>query len=57
MTINGDFSLFFVVLDLAEALLSFILSTTLLYSMLFSIMFAKGKTYKKEFEELNYKYS
>jgi len=25
--------------------------------LLFSIMFAKGKTYKKEFEELNYKYS
>ena len=24
---------------------------------LFSIIFAKGKTYKKEFEELNYKYS
>ena len=24
---------------------------------LFSIIFAKGKTYKKGFEELNYKYS
>jgi len=29
----------------------------MLMGLLFSIIFAKEKTYKKEFEELNYKYS